>query len=228
MTACKDKNLGTLLHAYELDALPDEDIEMFEIHLLTCESCYEQVRSFERESSFLRSEDFVQEAIGGDTGIEVMKSSSLFNKLLHYLWPRTPFVFRPAIAYLLVLLLILPAYFGLQSIKRDDIRPVRTVDLIPERSNSGNFISISDKKDGLISFVLRGAVPGRPYRVRIESETGQVLFSNEAFTDFDEYETGRLLLPVSMMIPGDYRLVITDLQITPLSLNKEYRFSIVE
>ena len=77
MSKCKDPKLGALLHAYELNALSQEDTERVEIHLLGCEHCFHQLSNFELEASLLSSSDEVKELITGATREEYPQSESL-------------------------------------------------------------------------------------------------------------------------------------------------------
>lgn len=226
MSRCKDPKLGALLHAYELNALSEEDTEKVEIHLLGCEHCFRQLTDFERETTLLSSDHEVREIIAEAAGEEYPRSESLLKRFWRHVWPETPFVFKPALAYLLILLMILPAYRGLKRLASDRIRPVQTVNLVPDRSSSGDVFKISAGSDGLLRFVFRRAVDGQAYELTIESEDGAVVFRDAAFVGFDEYGVGQLLLPITGMNPGNYRLVINDPRAElPLS-RREYSFTI--
>jgi hypothetical protein len=226
MSKCKDPDVGALLHAYELNALSPEDMERVEIHLLGCEHCFNQLNSFELEASLLSSDDEVKELITRAAREEHPQSESLRKRFWRYVWPETPFVFKPALAYLLILLMILPAYRGVRISTRDQIRPVQTVSLFPDRSPDEDVFRISVGGDGLLRFVFRGAVAGQAYEVTIESENGAVIFRDSAFDGFDEYGAGQLLLPLAMMKPGIYRLVITDPRVPAQLGRQEYSFGI--
>lgn len=226
MSKCKDPDLGVLLHAYELNVLSEEDIERFEIHLLGCEHCFDQLKNFEQEAALLTSDDEVRELVGDAVREEYPQAELLLRRLWRYIWPDTPVVFKPALAYLLILLMILPAYHGLKKFTEGQIRAVQTISLFPGRSTAEDVFKISVGDDGLISFVFRGAVVGESYRVVIECEDGRVVFRDDAFRRFDEYETGRLLLPIVKMKPGGYRLVITDPRVEPPLNKQEYSFKI--
>ena len=39
MSECINPKVGQLLFAYELGALPEEEVEKFELHLFECEYC---------------------------------------------------------------------------------------------------------------------------------------------------------------------------------------------
>ena len=224
MPKCKDPNLGALLPAYELNALSEEDVERFEIHLLECEHCFDQLKGFEQEAALLSSDNEVKQIIREAASEGYPQTESLLKRFWRYVWPETPFVLRPALAYLLILLMALPAYWGLRRLTQDQIRPVQTISLFPDRSGPEGVFRISLGGDGLLTFVFRGAVAGQTYHLVIESEDGRVVFRDDAFSRFNEYQTGRLLLPLTKMKPGGYRLVITDPRAKPPLNRQEYSF----
>lgn len=227
MSKCKDPDLGALLHAYELDALSEEDTESFEIHLLKCEHCFNQLKNFEQEATLLSSDNEVRQVIRNAATEKYPQSESFLRRLWRYLWPETPLVFKPALAYLVILLMILPAYYGLRKSPEGRIKPVyQTINLFPDRSTAEDVFKISVGGNGVLSFVFRGAVTGESYQLVIESEDGRVVFRNDTFNNFDEYETGRLFLPLGKMKPGSYRLVITDPRAEPPLNRQEYSFTI--
>lgn len=226
MSKCKDPDLGILLHAYELNALSEEDTQRFETHLLECGHCFNLLKNFEQEAALLSSDNEVRELIGEAVREEYPQSESFLKRFWRYVWPETPFVFKPALAYLLVLLMILPAYHGLKKFTEDKIRPVQTISLFPGRSAEEDVFKINVGSDGLVSFVFRGAVAGRSYRVVIESEDGIVVYQNNDFNRFDEYGTGQLIFPHTKMKPGHYRLVIIDPQAEPPLNRQQYSFRI--
>jgi len=229
MSKCTDPKTGEFLHAHELNALTEEDTERFETHLLECEHCFEQLKSFEREANLLVSDEEVKELITKSIA-EYQETEPFLKKLWRYIWPETPLFFKPALAYILILLLIIPAYWGLRKATKTEtgteIRPVQIINLTPFRSAGEDVLKISSGKDGLISFVFEGAVVGKSYQVIIKSEDGRVIYKNDAFKEFDEYRMGRLLLPLDRMKMGNYHLIITNPQGEPPLNGQEYLFRI--
>jgi hypothetical protein len=227
MSGCIDVDIGSLLHAYELKVLNEEDVERFEMHLMACEYCFNEIEIFVKESSLLNSDREIQ-GIVKDTARKLKRSESMLEKILEYLWPETLFIFRPAFAYLLVLILVIPAFYGIMSVGDNTIRPVQSIMLFPDRSAEEKAFQKSRLGDGLISFIFRGATAGEPYRIVIESREGQVIFRDKDFTGFDDFDTGRLILPREQMKPGSHRLIITDPRAEPPLDKQEYQFRIEE
>ncbi len=226
MTAkkCSDSTIGELRHAYELGALSVEDTEKFEIHLLSCESCYEEVARFEKASGLLRTDPDVRREVRLAAEAKE-RQPSLVTSLLKYLWPETPLVFRPAVAFFLLALMIYPAYQGMKG-GESGLRQIQTISLIPSRSTATAVFQSASNQDGLISFVCPGAEVGKEYRLVIEKQDGTEILSTDSFTGFDEYETGRIVVPLGRLSKGTYRLVISDPQDTDATREQVYVFEV--
>jgi hypothetical protein len=227
MAACTDPSVGDLLHAYEINTLSDDEKDRFEVHLMSCENCLNELHDFSKVTSLLRS-DSRAKAIFMETEEKRPQTASRLKKLWRYLWPETPFFFKPALAYLLVLLMFIPAYLGWERTEVDTVHSVQSITLFPDRSPGGNVFSINSGKDGLITFVFKASVIGRSYQVVIEDEAGSEIYRDNDFSDFDELNTGRLILPLTKMNPGNYRLSITDHQAEPPYNRREYSFRVDE
>jgi hypothetical protein len=210
MLKCKDQEQGKLLLAYELGGLSEQENERFEIHLIECEHCFNELKGFERESSLLSQDTDIKDLIGQSVGEIQAETKSLLGKVWRYLWPETRLIYKPALAYFLILLMIVPAYRGIMESTDSQVRTIQNVMLLPDRSVSDNVFKLGTSQDGLISFVYRGAQSHREYTVIIETENGREIFRDDDFTGFDDFETGRLLLPLDGMEPGVYLLVISD------------------
>ncbi len=226
MSSCKEPSLGALLHAYELNALSEEDVARFEIHMLQCDHCFSEVEQFTRESSLLSSDEAVMELVRDVVGT-VVGRESLAGRLWRHLWPQAPLVFRPALSYLVILLMLVPAYYGLRKTDpRGEIRTVQSIDLFPDRSSVEETLIVTTGGDGLVNFLFRDAKPGRKYRVVVESESGRIVFRDDGYSGFDRYGIGRLVLPISRMEAGTYSLTVTDPDAAPPGGKQEYRFRI--
>jgi len=225
MSECTNKEVGNLLHAYEIGILSEQEREQFEVHMLGCEHCHSLLTSFEERASLLTTSEsvkaIVKEALPRETSEE-----PILSRLWRVIWPKAPIMLRPAVAYAVILLLLIPAYHGLRKAPDDRMRSVQSVHLLPGRSMTGDALKVSLGDDGLLSFVLRGAVAGEDYAVTILREDDEEIFRDNSFTGFDQYETGRLLLPLAQMEPGAYRLVVSDPRAEPSLRRWEYSFRI--
>jgi hypothetical protein len=225
MKNCTNKDVGNLLHAYEIGILSEQECEQFETHLLGCEHCHSMLESFEERALLLATSEKVKEVV--DESVRPKATEEPFiTRLWNLIWPKAPILLRPAVAYILALLMIIPAYQGLMRSSGEQIRSVQTVRLLPDRSTAENALKVSSGDYGLLSFVFRGAIAGESYRVMIIAENDDVIFRDDAFKGFDEYETGRLLLPIAELPRGAYRLAITDPRADAPLGTKEYVFRI--
>ena len=222
---CSDSAIGKLRHAYELGALSVEDTEKFEIHLLECEGCYEEVAQFETAATLMRTDievrREVREVVGG-----TKRQTSLVRDLLRHLWPETPLVLKPAVSFFVMALLIYPAYMGMQGSGDTGLREIQSVSLIPSRSAATASFQVSSDQDGLVSFVFPEAVVGKEYRLVIETSEGTEIMSIDNFSGFDEYEMGRIVIPLGRLDEGTYRLVIADEQSTDPYREQVYVFEV--
>ncbi len=75
MSSCRDRQLGAMLHHYELGLLSDEDRLRFEAHLLECDNCYERLDRFEKAARLMRTDDSVRAAVS-DQGEPVQSPAS--------------------------------------------------------------------------------------------------------------------------------------------------------
>jgi hypothetical protein len=208
MSKCEDTDLGRLLHAYELGGLSEEDAESFEIHLLECEHCFGELKAFEEAAALLCSDQEVAELVGQNALGTEGSPGSVLERLWHHLWPDAPLVFKPILAYLLVLLLILPAYWGLRRSPVVGINPPQVMTLLPEKSPAEGKFQAGTDRDGELRFEFRDAIVNQSYLVLIESENGENIYRNRDFNTFDDYGWGELIIPHARMSPGYYKLTI--------------------
>jgi hypothetical protein len=122
MARCTDPRDGSLLHAYEVGALSPADFKRFEIHLLKCAQCFERVKQFQAEAELLVLDDDVKETVR-KIDKSHSRQESWIGRLGAYVWPKAPFVFKPAVAYLLALLLAIPAYRGIVRPGGEELSP---------------------------------------------------------------------------------------------------------
>lgn len=227
MSDCIDKGLGKLLHAYELHALSEQDVERFEMHLMHCEYCFSRVAEFSEYAEAIRSGESVKEAVG-----RTSEESSL-NIIWQYLWPRVPFPFKPGVVYVLLLLLVAPAYYGFKylSAKNESLRPVQVIRLMANRNATDNTLRIGSGLDGIISFGYPAIVAGKSYQIVITADGGAEIARYDNFNNFNEFGMGELIVPLAEMKKmgaGNYRLLLTDPNADSLPKTVEHRFRIVE
>ncbi len=225
MSRCSNRDIGTLLHGYEIGTLSDEECEQFEAHLLQCEHCCHSLMSFEQAASLLvsskKARAAVGEALSADAGIE-----PFISRARKRLWPDAPLIFRPAISYVVILLLIVPAYLGLREPERSTVTEFKQMIHLSPNRTAADVFEKATSPDGLLTFEFDGYRPDGVYRVVIESENGTVIYANDQFSSFDEREIGSLHLSVSRITPGKYRLIVSDPRSDSDSVSCEYLFLI--
>jgi hypothetical protein len=199
--------MGDLLHLYELQALSKDEVERKAIRL----------------------SDRAKKMLSG-TGANANIGEKPLEKILRHFWPSSPFLLRPAIIYIIMLLMILPAFTGISRLFLDNgnIRPVQSIYLSPTRTSTSGTFHISTGIDGCISFVVPGTKAGRNFRIRIMNHDNNKIVMDHEFTSLDESERGQLLFPMTMMKPGRFRMIITDSTSDSLHIVADYRFKIRE
>jgi hypothetical protein len=228
MPECTDRELGSLLLAYELGALPTAEVERFETHLLQCDYCFDELMSFRQESALLSSDSEVRSVTEASSNRQT-GSESLLVRIRRSLWPHTSFILKPAVAYILILLLLIPAYRGLIRQPGSEIGEItQTLELAPKRDTSiGTFV----KGVGgmvLLTFEFQWAETGEAHHVTIESEHGTSIYENREFRDFDWTRRGRLHLHLPDIEPGTYRLMIRGQRPDSSTASQEYFFRVEE
>ena len=230
MPDCTNPEIGDMLHAYELNVLTEDETARFEAHLLMCDSCYEELANFEREAALITSDEDVKRVMIEISGGHSPRRSRA-RELLRQLWPEGPIWLKPALLYLILLIMALPFYRGLRTPGEEEVSPLQTVSLLGSRSPTPNAFQTGQGAYGLLEFLIRNVGPGKSCRLLLTSEEGRVIYRNDEFTQFDEYGTagtGRLLLPISRMSPGNYRLEIRVASTPPDEEGQVYEFQIEE
>jgi hypothetical protein len=217
MSLCSDIETGRLIHAYEIGRLSEDEQERFEIHLLECEHCFEEVRSFEDVATLLREDPDVRAALQeAAADAEPEPPEPILRKIWRYLWPEVPLVFRPALTYIVLLLVAIPAAQWLTTDGgppvvpgRQTVSQAQRLSLYPLRSGEENVLHRSGGDEGSIDLVFRRAEPEKSYLVVLQTAEGKIVFQDEAF-HFDEDQSGSLNLYLAPLESGEYQLVITD------------------
>jgi len=203
---CIDHNIGDLLHAFELDQLDSEQQDAFELHLLSCDQCFEQVSKFEGVASLLRSDADVQELVrSAATAPEAeTEHESLWSRLLDALWPSTNFLLKPVVSYLIVILLAFPAYVGLRHVKDRPVQGVQSLLLVGTRSLGDHKVIAGQPL--VIMFRIDGAREGSHFRVNVRTDQNVSIYDDDQFDDINEREMATLLLTSGSLAPGRYHI----------------------
>lgn len=192
MSGCINKELGQLLHDYELGLLSDEDNNRFEMHLYECEHCLAQVRDFMDASKILvgdpDAQDLVEKLARESEG---ERKHSPFLKLL--------------IAAILVVVIAVSVYrFG---IYEEPPGIVQTLELLPTRTGGSYIIFLEKGGDVSISFFVADGFRGS-VDITISKVDGDTILSLLEYTDINEMGLGNISLPVTKFSEGHYMLQI--------------------
>ncbi len=208
MTQCIDPDIGKLLHAFELGQTDENERERFEEHLLRCDACFEAVAAFEPAAELLRGDTEVRE-LAAQGAREVTSKTDWLTSLKEAIWPtERPVLLRPAVAYLALVLLAIPAYQGLKT----DVRPAghspQTILLTSTRS-AGSAQAGTDRGVALV-FRAPDAQQGDTLIISVTDEAGDVRFVDSSFTGLIEGRLGTVIFEAGTLEPGAYQLEVTD------------------
>lgn len=220
---CIDRSVGGLLAAYELRLLADDEVRQFEVHVMRCDHCLHELQGFQAQASVLRGRPAARELV---TALEARAVARQGRTFRGQLWPPVSPLLRPGTIWLLVGLLLVPAYHGVRRWRDpgQKIRPVQTLHLVPNRSLEANALDAGKRADGVISFVVPDARPDQHYVVAITREDGTRVVEIADFDGFDARGSAAVMLPHARMEPGRYRLLVRE-QRAPQAM-AEYRFRI--
>ncbi len=208
---CTDRDLGALLFAYELGALSEEKADRFEVHLMECESCLARLRELSDHTHLLREDSRTRQGVYR-IAVDAARSESSWQRMKARLWPQGPVVFKPAVAYLLLLVLLYPAYLGLHEIPGTrEVSPVHTLSLLSTRSAIGSSVALVGQTDLVLSVVYRDFREDGVYRVRLSRDDGETLWSDDAYRGFDDRGIGSVFVPGSLLEAGGYAVEVVDI-----------------
>jgi len=220
---CKDSRFADMAHAYQLNALPEQEAERFELHMIDCEVCFAKVQAFAAESIAIRGDSIirgeVEEVVGQQLG-----RKSLLQRIWDFFWPDVPFLMKPGIAYLGALLVLAVAIPLSQDTPR--IRTLHTVTLASVRSAPDVVLKGNSDKDFVLHFQLDPCNTKRAYGLLIQSQKGSTRFRQEDFRGFDGHGVGFLFLPSDCLEPGQYKLVVFDPATDQDTTIREYSFRV--
>ena len=196
MSQCTDKDVGQLLHDYELGLLSAEESRRFELHLYECDHCLKQVREFRESSRIL---------IGDPDFREI--TSDLVGKA------RTEETSRRAFPYLnllmaavIVLAIAVPLY---RLAFFEDIPAVtQTLELNPARAGANNIVYLDDGGSVEIKYYIADYYSGSVDLV-ISSVEGDTVLTRADFTEYAAPGVGTITLHTNGLSEGHYVLVVT-------------------
>ncbi len=203
---CTAPETGALIHLYELGSLSNLDKDDFEIHLLSCESCFRQVQEFKNESAIMRDSLTIKELMAEP---ESETSPSGFWNLL---WPKKPILLQPGISLLMVLLLVLPAIIGIKYLLSpgDSIQSLQMISITSTRSSGDFFFTKDIGLNGVINLSFRGAIAGHTYKTSIYNSDSTRVILPEGSVVMDDLGMGQIFIPLKKFEVDQYILCIAD------------------
>ncbi len=208
MDECREPKYEDMLHAFELGMLSDNDREKLQIHLLGCDHCFDKARDFEDATILLRDDPDVKQTIDQiDKKKQPSKPARL--KILNLLWPEKA-RFIPAKPLIMIILLMMVSYpiyrFGFD--QQSDY--TQTINLFPLRGGKQKIVSLKRGGEVIVNFVYENVKPGKFYQIELKSRDGDVIYSDDKFSNFNTSGLGSITFPSSEFEKGGYILSIVD------------------
>lgn len=206
---CRDPRIGRHLPEYELGIIDDHYLAEFELHLMTCDRCFEQVERFAPAARELRTAAYREIVPSGKSGEQ---PQSFMQRLLDWLFPPGGSWLKPAIGIVVIVLLLPLAWKGLQigEDTSDIVRPAAEITVVRNRSGSAPArVMVQNGADLVVRFGFEVKDPGRRVSVTLQGPDGERLYDNGSFVLDADY-VGWLTLPAYQVVSGEYLLVLTD------------------
>jgi hypothetical protein len=229
MSKCIDPEHGNLLHLYELNGLSKQDTDRFEIHLLKCEYCFNELNEFVENAETIRNSIYLPEEVEKSLDREDY-FDPIPESIWRRIWPPKPFRSFAVVSYLLIILLAIPSFFGIKQIidAREKIEPIQMISLTDSRASQRAAFRTSPGIEGVIVFLVPSALPGKKYQITIITDAGDEIMRDDNFDRLDEFGIGKLSFPRTLMKHGGYRLIILDQAADSVLSRYEYRFQIID
>jgi anti-sigma factor RsiW len=227
MKNCTDPAIGKYLHAYELHLLTVAEAEQFERHMLTCQSCFEEVRSLRPYSMALSDPNLPQQMAEAPPPDE-STDAGWRERIRRTLWPDRALPLRPAFSYAAMVAVVLVLLLGIRgSEDGPPIGPVQRINLLATRLAGSKVISMGQTQGACISVSHPASVAGQVYSlVIVEESSGRLLYEGQAvFNDRGLFE---LYIPSERMMPGHYVVRVTGSADSEAVDILEYSFTITE
>jgi hypothetical protein len=198
---CNDPAVGSMLHAYEICALTDEDAEKFEVHLLKCRSCFDKVLRFSASADLLRKDRSirkeVERAMGG-----VTKHGTFGQKVRQHFWS--------VVAVTIIAMLLYPAWVGLKRFDGPKIRAIEVIPLVPTRTASSPINQPTVGNDFLLNISFDTDAAGKDFVVLILNAESDTLYMGDVRSETDSTATEAVLVPYETLSQGGYRIILMD------------------
>lgn len=209
MNKCTNPKLGTMLHAYELKALNESDSEKFELHLLECDFCFNELSSFNDQAAFLLNDRHVRQMVELQSR-QQEQSADRRKSFWSYLWPvDSPLVLKPAFAYALTVLIVILFPLTINNGVKNGIGEIQSIGFMNTRSNDTSVFYKDKSSHGIINFLVSNAENYRNIKVAIINAKGQIIYFDDDYAGIDNMGIGKLYLPLKELEINQYTLELT-------------------
>lgn len=212
MKKCSNTGVGDLLHGYELNILNAAEADAFELHMLECEYCRNELVSFEGAAEYIRSSDGSRRIVE-----DVIRSNdsprSFVQSVVNQIWPRNVILpLRPAFLMVLLMLIV-----GTKYVTRTSEMPIpqriypidRLTSLASMRTGEQGKIFKAAERN-VLTVIFNDISIESKYLLKIISKSdGKEHYSNEN-TRFNESGATLLLLEPNSLPPGEYLIKLQD------------------
>jgi hypothetical protein len=207
MSKCVDPDIGILLHAYELNALSEEERIRFESHLFDCDHCFNEVRSYEQEAALLRSHKGVRRLVSEAVSKEFSWIHIVWGKLSP---PEAVWVLKPIFLWILILLMAVPTYHGLIKPGEVAITGTSWTHVGGDLSGGHSLVKLEPGIQHYLTFDIPESLDCHICNLVIETLGGEPILHVEDFASIHRLRIGMIELPD--IPPGIYKIIITDPQ----------------
>jgi hypothetical protein len=208
---CTNQSVGIMLHAYELRSLTEAETSMFETHLLECDSCFRELQTFEKQSCLLLSDSGIRQ-LALPSSSAAATSESRWTRLWHLLWPRVPFVLKPAVIYAVAILSIISTFSILKTSAIVPVNVVRETQFFSPKRAADEPLFHKHLTNAVLMFDFVAAEAGKNYHLIMRFHDGTIVFEDAAFQASARDGIGALSLPTADMTVGKYHVTISDSQ----------------
>ncbi len=209
---CTNQRVGALLHGYELQILTSREVEDFELHLMECEMCRNEVAILSASAEFIRTSPESRKFV--DIVLEnQVRSRTRINRIVSQLWPTNiSAILRPAVLLLLLISIVGLSFFRqtARSVGESGIYPVDILSsLSSTRSvNADQTLKSSDRN--VLTLVFKDTWTDSVYTLRVLSRESSQIYYENSDTRFNTSEATVLLLEPNALPTGEYEIELCD------------------
>jgi hypothetical protein len=206
MSTCVESAYESMLHAYELGLLDDEDRQRLEMHILDCEHCYHKARNLESAMELLTKDDSIRNSILGlqpqvdDAKITTSSSAHLIGAIAIQ-WKK----------YAIAAVIIIATTSAIMRFSAPGpaiIQVDQTIFLLSTRTDETPVLYRSIGGSATIQFVYEQAQPELNYDVLLVSTSADTISVNSNFSEFNRQGLGNISILVEQFSLGEYKLLL--------------------